>query len=273
MSSILLWGARLGLRVGPSVSKALFLANSAPWALKSLRNFDPCATKDILPYPSRFYTRPVSLRPVHVASAECDAHTEHLESQLQTLPQLKALRERADAGEWYETRPQQKLPEEVRRERLAGVLNGPGKVALFPLARVRRDESEAHVFVHVGRKMCGHEGIVHGGFLAVLLDEVMTRNAIMNLPGRVAVTATLSLTFLSPALVDQFLIITTRLVELKGRKATISAQVKDLSGTLVVESTALFIEPRYAGTMNSTFLGQLIGEGPTDVDGGERLSK
>ena len=56
-----------------------------------------------------------------------------------------------------------------------GALHGPGKLALPPLVRAKWDNSEALVFVHVGSALCGHEGIVHGGALATLLDETLGR--------------------------------------------------------------------------------------------------
>ena len=40
----------------------------------------------------------------------------------------------------------------------AGALRGPGKLALWPLIRVKKDESESYVFVHLGRGLCGHDG-------------------------------------------------------------------------------------------------------------------
>lgn len=57
----------------------------------------------------------------------------------------------------------------------AGALHGPGKLAFAPLIRARKDESESLIFAHVGKGLCGHEGIVHGGLLATLLDEGMGR--------------------------------------------------------------------------------------------------
>lgn len=126
---------------------------------------------------SLLYPRPAPPPPTDPTSAESLAYTEALEAELQALPALRILRERADADEWYETRPHQHLPDEVRVKKLtAGSLRGPGKLALFPLVRVKKDESEAHVFVHLGRGLCGHDGIVHGGLLATLLDEALARN-------------------------------------------------------------------------------------------------
>jgi hypothetical protein len=68
------------------------------------------------------------------------------------------------------------LSEERRVNNLtAGALRGPGLLALPPLVRARRDESEGFILVHVGRGLCGHDGIVHGGLLATLLDEALAR--------------------------------------------------------------------------------------------------
>ena len=114
--------------------------------------------------------------PADPDSPESLEYTASLEQKLQTLPALNALRNREDADEWYEARPYQAYPEERRVNSLtAGALRGPGKLALLPLIRVKKDESESYVFVHLGRGLCGHDGIIHGGLLATLLDESLGR--------------------------------------------------------------------------------------------------
>ena len=114
--------------------------------------------------------------PANPDSLESLEYTASLEKRLQTLPALNALRNRDDADEWYETRPYQAYPEERRVNSLtAGALRGPGKLALLPLIRARKDESESYVFLHLGRGLCGHDGIIHGGLLATLLDESLGR--------------------------------------------------------------------------------------------------
>jgi hypothetical protein len=121
-------------------------------------------------------SNPVKNRNLGILAA-AQEYTRGLEEQLQSLPALQELRKRPDAGEWYETRPRATLPEDVRVDNLtSGSLYGPGKLALFPLARVKKDESEAIFFVHLGRALCGHNGIVHGGLLSTLMDEALTRN-------------------------------------------------------------------------------------------------
>jgi len=99
-----------------------------------------------------------------------------LEEQLQKLPVLLKHRENEDPEAWYETRPYQSLSEECRANNLtAGALRGPGRLALPPLVRARWDETEGVIIMHVGRGLCGHDGIVHGGLLATLLDEALAR--------------------------------------------------------------------------------------------------
>lgn len=196
-----------------------------------------------------------------------------LETQLQNLPLLKSLRESQDPKEWYETRPYAKMPEERRVNNLtAGALRGPGKLGVIPLALVKWDESESIVFINVGRGMCGHDGIIHGGLLATVLDETLARTvritqflsalrsrhasqAINNLPEKVGVTANLSLNYRAPTKADQvhpnfhldyrlhsnalwqFIVLKTKLIETKGRKAYVFGRVEDLDGKLLVEAT------------------------------------
>ena len=125
---------------------------------------------------SIFFPRVSPGPPADPDSPESQEYTASLEQKLQTLPALNALRSRNDADEWYETRPYQSYPEERKVNSLtAGALRGPGKLALLPLIRAKKDESESYVFLHLGRGLCGHDGIIHGGLLATLLDESLGR--------------------------------------------------------------------------------------------------
>lgn len=56
-----------------------------------------------------------------------------------------------------------------------GTLRGPERLALPPLARAKKDEKASVVVLHLGTALCRHEGIVHGGMLATLLDESLGR--------------------------------------------------------------------------------------------------
>ncbi|KAF8873076.1 mitochondrial protein [Infundibulicybe gibba] len=215
---------------------------------------------------SLIFPRPAPAPPSDPDSPESLAYTSNLESELQSLPLLQKLRQNTDLGEWYEARPYKNFPEARRVNSLtAGALRGPGKLALPPLVRARKDESESIIFVHLGRGLCGHDGIVHGGLLATLLDETLARTAINNLPEKVGVTAKLSLDYRAPTRADQFVVIKTTLIETKGRKSVVSGRVEDLQGTLLVEANATFVQPKYAKMLNTAALKQAIGE-PSDAD-------
>ncbi|KAF8600067.1 Thioesterase/thiol ester dehydrase-isomerase [Ceratobasidium sp. AG-I] len=182
---------------------------------------------------------------------EAAIYTAALEEKLQNLDLVKELRQREG---WYEsTRPYHNYPEERRRHALvSGTLRGPGKLALPPIVFGKDDETEAIVVVHVGRSLCGHDGIVHGGLLATLLDESLARNALLNLPAKVGVTANLSVNYRAPARADQFIYIQTRLDKLEGRKATVSGTIRSLeSNEVLTEANALFVQPKYAHLLNA----------------------
>lgn len=90
--------------------------------------------------------------------------------------------------------------------------------------------------IHLGRALCGHDGIIHGGLLATVLDETLGRNALLNLPSRIGVTANLNINYRSPCMADQFVVVKTKLVELKGRKCTVEAKMETLNGELVADA-------------------------------------
>lgn len=155
----------------------------------------------------------------------------------------------------------------VPKEQLAnsltgGALRGPGKLTLPPLVRARKDESEAVVITHLGTALCGHEGIVHGGLLATMLDESLGRISLLNLPDKIGVTAKLTLNYRAPTRADQFVVIKTKVDEKAGRKVKVSGTIEDLNGTVLVEASALFVQPRYAKLLNPSKLHARLGAPP-----------
>jgi hypothetical protein len=124
------------------------------------------------PIPLKYFADVAPPPPLPLDSPEVRMYTETLENLMQSIPLLHRLRAAPDANEWYEARPS---PEPISYSLTAGSLRGPGKLALPPLVRARWDEQESVVFVHVGDRLCGHKGIVHGGLLATLFDEILAR--------------------------------------------------------------------------------------------------
>lgn len=242
---------RSGSGIRPSVAIASTLVLSvAGYALGSF-------------YPPEFATliqaRPAP-PPPHPSSPEGLARAAELEKELQSLPFLKAMREAPDASEWYETRPYVRFPPEKRVHSMtAGALSGPGKLGIPPLVRAKRDERESIIVMHVGRSLCGHDGIVHGGLLATVLDEAMGRVALLNFPTSVGVTANLSVNYRAPTKADQFLVVRVSLKEMQGRKSWTTAKIETLDGTLLADASALFIEPKYAKLLSKSGVREALG--------------
>lgn len=241
-------------------------------AVRALRNFTLAATLGstaytvgaVYPPPLLTYIAPRAAPPPPDPNLpEAQAYVEALEEQLQKLPMLVKYRAAEDRDAWYETRPYQIFPEELRANNLVGgALRGPGLLALPPLVRARRDESEGIIIVHAGRGLCGHDGIVHGGLLATLLDEALARTATQNLPEKVGVTANLTINYRAPTRADQFVVMRVRLLEVKGRKAHVSGTVEDLDGNVLIEASGLFVQPRYARFLNKDAVLKRLGAKP-----------
>ncbi|AAW45843.1 hypothetical protein CNBJ1600 [Cryptococcus deneoformans B-3501A] len=199
--------------------------------------------------------------PPHKDSARGKAHTNDVEGCMQGLQLVEMMRKEIQGGaEWYETRPYDKYdPQKVHNSLTAGTLRGPGKLAIPPILFAKKDESEAIAIIHLGRALCGHDGIVHGGLLATVMDETLGRNALLNLPSRIGVTANLNINYRSPCMADQFVVVRTKVVELKGRKCVAEAKMETLSGETVADAKALFIEPKWAQFLASSGVTEAMG--------------
>lgn len=104
---------------------------------------------------------------------------------------------------------------------------------------------------YLGEDLCGHVGMIHGGLLATLLDEAMGRCCFGALPNKIAVTASLTVNYKSPAPSNGFVLLTAEVVKTEGRKCWVKGKIQVLGegeegGKTLAEAEALFIEPRYA---------------------------
>jgi hypothetical protein len=52
-------------------------------------------------------------------------------------------------------------------------LRAKGRIVVPPVVFYNKDRTQVTVVVHLGKELCGHDGIVHGGLLATLLDEAL----------------------------------------------------------------------------------------------------
>lgn len=178
------------------------------------------------------------------APDEVAANIDHI---LNEHPVSKSLR--ADP-KWHESRPHLRYPEEFRKHSLtAGTLLGPGRVPVPPL--VFTDDKHLVSISYLGTDMCGHVGVVHGGFLATMMDEALARCAFTSLPNHIGVTANLNIDYRKPTPAGSFVILKAETIHVDGRKVRVKGRLEllgdsDKPGALLVEAEGLFVEPKYA---------------------------
>lgn len=106
-------------------------------------------------------------------------------------------------------------------------------------------------FYHLGRKLAGHDGIIHGGVSATLLDECMYKACLSRpgVEGKIAVTANLNVNYKGPIPVGTTVLLRAETTKVEGRKAWITATIEDLgSQQIYVMADALFIQPKWASS-------------------------
>lgn len=103
-------------------------------------------------------------------------------------------------------------------------------------------EQEIAVVVHVGDRLCGHPGIVHGGIISMIFDNsfgwLFTVAKI-----KAAFTANLNINYRKPVLADSTAIVRARITEIKGRKLFMTATWES-GGVVYADATTLFLSPR-----------------------------
>lgn len=168
---------------------------------------------------------------------------------LDSHPTIEMLRADPQFKEsWYFT----DLPANHKHHMLtSGLLTGEGKVSIEPIKFQSKDGKKLYIFYHIGNRVQGHENIVHGGFLATLIDEGLVRCAFPHLPRKYGATATLDLNYRRPSYINNYFMLECNFVNIEGRKAWVEGAMYNLTDngydpSPMVEATALVIEPRWA---------------------------
>jgi len=105
--------------------------------------------------------------------------------------------------------------------------------------RVHFEDGVASFTATLPREMQGWEGIIHGGFVAMLLDEAMA-HAVGRSIGP-AVTARMEMAFKSPLAVDEEATVTGRLVSRRSRAGVAEAEIRGADNRLVATARSEFI--------------------------------
>ena len=117
-------------------------------------------------------------------------------------------------------------------------------IVLPPLMFYNKTYSELTSILHLGTNICGHDGIIHGGLAATILDDVLGYVAIPALPNKMGFTANLNFNYRRPITSDQWVIARAKVDKVEERKAYVSASIENLEGQVLTEATSLYIAPR-----------------------------
>jgi uncharacterized protein (TIGR00369 family) len=91
----------------------------------------------------------------------------------------------------------------------------------------------------LGAEYQGAFGIIHGGVIAVVLDEVMGK--VCRFRGVRAVTAEMNVEYLKPVWVDAELVVEGYEKEMEGRNLHLIGEIKDASGKILARSRGRFV--------------------------------
>ncbi|KAH8645480.1 HotDog domain-containing protein, partial [Xylariales sp. PMI_506] len=161
--------------------------------------------------------------------------------------------------EFKELRPHLKVPAAFRANNLtAGVLIGPDKVAVPPVAWIEEGGKSVVSISYLGPALCGHPGIVHGGFLATMLDEGMARSCMGALPHNIGMTANLNINYRAPAVAGNYVVLRATTTKVEGRKAWVEARIETYvaegeTPVVLADATALFVSPKQAAMMANIY--------------------
>ncbi|KAJ2848835.1 hypothetical protein IWW36_003053 [Coemansia brasiliensis] len=177
------------------------------------------------------------------SSVSDDKSAELIATQLMQSPAARECLDNPD--EWKRVPFFWLTSEEMRKAAfLPGTLHAPNRLGAEPICFMNRDRKQFVTIMHIGKYLCGHEGIVHGGVQAALFDEITARPAFWNSPLNVALTASLKINYRRPAIADQLFVVRTQLKEMDGRKAVVTAQLEDKKGNILSDAEALYITPK-----------------------------
>ncbi|KAI9301110.1 HotDog domain-containing protein [Cunninghamella echinulata] len=159
---------------------------------------------------------------------------------------LTIVKELRASPEWQEVEAYSYLSDAAKEQSLtATTLRASGLIHRRPLKFYNHDKTECIIIAHLGSNLCGHQGIIHGGLLATLLDEHLAYVTLPHLPNFTGFTANLNIDYRLPVKSNQWVLIRGKLDQVEGRKAWADASIEHVeTGIKMTEGRALYISPR-----------------------------
>ncbi|MBN2432574.1 MAG: PaaI family thioesterase [Acidobacteria bacterium] len=102
------------------------------------------------------------------------------------------------------------------------------------------EDGEVYTLYTPPAEFQGYQGVVHGGILATLMDEIMAHALLRRGMGSAA-TARMEVVFRHPARTGVELRICGRVEDVSGRRITTTAVIADADGRRLAEARALFL--------------------------------
>jgi acyl-coenzyme A thioesterase PaaI-like protein len=114
--------------------------------------------------------------------------------------------------------------------------NSKGLKLTFSFDKKNKEASTRYSFQEY---MQGFQNIIHGGFLFMLMDEVMAKACLFS--DMQAVTARIEIKFQKPVLANEEMEIRGKIQEIRGKKIKLSSLCIDKNGETRASANGLFI--------------------------------
>ncbi len=187
-------------------------------------------------------------------------HSQKLEIKLNNLSIVRNLKNSKD---WKISRAWDRVEQHLIDGSLTGSLSQPGGIAIKPIIFTNLKTREEIMIVHLGRRLCGFPFLVHGGILATILDETLSRSSLLdnetflektNINGLKPKALGLSLSYRFPTRTNQFVVVRTKVENVDGKDVIVTGDVETVHGRKLVIGTG-----RFAKKGRPTFLSRLSG--------------
>jgi len=102
-----------------------------------------------------------------------------------------------------------------------------------------KEKNEVYTVWRPDSYMQGFDGVVHGGFISMVLDEVMAKVCLFN--GKPALTVRIEVRFKRPVLINEEVVVRGNYIETRGRRMELEARCTGKDGEVKAIANAVFL--------------------------------
>ncbi len=106
--------------------------------------------------------------------------------------------------------------------------------------RVSMEGNKGVSYTIVSEHYCGFDGILHGGIIATLLDEISAFTIILNL-SKMGVTTEATIRFHKPIKINTLIRIEGQIIESQNNRAIVYSSIKSMDGIILAEGKTTFL--------------------------------